>query len=140
MASNAVGAAALGALSDRAQRLPGHRAPQAGRRRLLRQGGRPVRRDDRAVRAPSAGNERLGAHLRLRPALQAQASARRAEALPAASKGHPRLVDAAARRGCILLLAGARNRSLVVGFSVIPKADFQSRKRDERRAVSILLL
>src|SRR5439155_20467976 len=63
--------------------------------------------------APPAGDERLGAQLCLRPAFQAQASARRAQALPAAAEGCPRLVDAAARRGGILLPAGARHRSLV---------------------------
>src|SRR5439155_24350814 len=92
----------------------------AGRRRLLRPDRRPVRRADRAVRAPPAGDDRLGAQLCLRPAFQAQASARRAQALPAAPEGCPRLVDAAARRGGILLPAGARDRSLV-GQESLPR-------------------
>src|SRR6185503_17822709 len=88
--------------------------PPAGRRRLLRHDRRPVRRDGRAVRAPPARDECLSAYLRLRPAVQAPAAARRAAALPAPREILPGLVDPAARCGRLLLPPGARRRTVGV--------------------------
>src|SRR5437867_11714585 len=76
MAAHARRADPRNALSDRAQRLAGERAPQAGRGGLLRHAGRPVRRDARAVRTPPARDECLSPYVRFRPAVPASAAAR----------------------------------------------------------------
>src|SRR6185436_9182689 len=103
--------------------------------RFLRHDRRPVRRDGGAERAPPAGDERLGAYLRLRSAVPAQAPTRGAHALPAPRQGGARMVDAPARRGRVLLQAGARPHSLSVSRSTAISFSIETSLRNPRPAL-----
>src|SRR6185503_11701459 len=84
---------------------------------LCRRGGGPVRRDDRAVRAPSPRDERLRASLRLRPAVPDSPVAQGARALRPSREG--------------LVLPARRDRRTLL---------FPRRKRHVKRHLKIIVL